>query len=167
MDLNSLPNIALTGDILLVHGRRLEQEAIQIMTCSPFCHVALLIGDVGGPYTVAEFIEPDGFAHTPLPDWLASRDGEDIYFGQCPEIVAQNGLKIIGAIPQFEGKKYDFADLPLAWLSEITGQTYESTPHICSFFVEEMWRLAGFATSGNLPPGGFLKAAEYVSYINM
>ena len=169
MNVDYVRQMAQTGDVLLVKGTSAEQHAIQI-TCPPFCHVAQLLRLPSGGLMVAEMLEPHGYQTMLFDDWLSGRlsDGDMIYFGQAPDVVRRGGQAIIDRQSHYLDptlRKYDFAALPLVWLSRITGKEYPVNGEVCSLLVGDNWEAAGYPIHGNPSPGSFLEMCDSISYL--
>jgi hypothetical protein len=159
--------ISQTGDVMLVHGDSAIQKAIEVGTSSAFCHVALLVRVPGG-LLISEMVEGVGYQSLSLTDWLAGRVGESIFFGQAPGAVRQGGDEILAGLSKYDEAKaceYDYAALPLVWLSHLTGKTYGVGGEVCSLKVQHDWFNAGFTFSGDAAPADFLFQCESVSLL--
>ncbi len=169
MNRQYVTTMAQTGDVLLVKGTSLEQQAIQL-ACPPFCHVAQLVRMPGGLLAVIEMLEPNGYQSMSFDDWFDARSaaGDSVYFGQAPDAVRQGGQAIINRQAVYRAavaRKYDFAALRVVWLSHITGKTYPVDGEVCSLLVGDDWEAAGYPVPGNPSPGAFLELCESVSYV--
>lgn len=168
MNADYVRQLAQTGDVLAVHGSSLEQRGIQVATVSPFCHVAMMVREPGGMLAVVETLEPHGFQSMSFDDWLASRDGDHVFFCQAPDDVRRGSAAMISRLQIYQDAKareYDFAALPLVWLSGITGKDYHPDGEVCSLLVADEWEAAGAQVPGNPSPGDFLFLCESASLI--
>ena len=168
MNADYVRNLAQTGDVLLVHGHSAEQIAIQVATCSPFCHVAQLLRLPGGALVVCEMLEPNGYQSMTFDDWLNSIADDSVYFGQAPDEVRRGSQAILNRQSVYKAAKereYDFSALPMVWLSQITGKDYHPDGEVCSLLVADDWESTGFDVPGNAAPGSFLDLCESVARI--
>jgi hypothetical protein len=158
---------AQTGDVLLVSGNDAEQVGIQIATCSAFCHAALLVRE-GGQLIVAEFLEPDGYRTISFDDWLTERAGQKIFYGVAPDTVRAGEPAMLAGLSKYTdpaARKYDFAALPLVWLSHVTGKDYHPSGEVCSLLVADEWETTGYKVGFDPAPADFLFLCESVAII--
>lgn len=168
MNVNSLPQFACTGDVLLVHGQSEFQKIIQLDTISPFCHVAMIVVPQPGMLVVCEMVEEEGYQSMLLGDWFGGRPNDKVFFGRAPAIVRQNGKIIENSLQEYavaDKREYGYGELLKVWLSQFTGVDYETRHEVCSLFVQHRWEIAGYRIPGCAAPGHFLFECESVAFL--
>jgi hypothetical protein len=165
MKRDALHSYARTGDVLLVHGSDAEQKTIQAVTNAPFCHAALLVEEIDGLY-VSEMVEGIGYQKLKLDDWFAGRPSDVIFVGTAPAPVEKLSDKIKERLQIYSDPKnrsYDYSQLAVVWLSDVTGIKFDTDGEVCSLLVQNAWAATGYETPGNASPGDFLFLCESVS----
>ena len=169
MNIADLPKLAMTGDVLLVHGQSNFQRVIQLDTVSPFCHVAMIVVPQPGMLVVCEMVEEEGYQSMLIADWFAGRPNDNIFFGRAPAIVRQNGKIIENSLQEYavaDKRAYGYGELLKVWLSQFTGVDYETKHEVCSLFCAHRWEIAGYRIPGCPSPGDFLFHCRSVCFMS-
>lgn len=157
----AMRGIAKDGDKLFVRG----MAFIRVMTGEAQAHVAVLFWMDGGLF-VAEFTAKTGYIIMPASQWFDQRKGQEITYGQAPDIVRNNPISVretiyryramdtqTGARRWFGPNGYGFASLLKVWWSQVTGWAVSVRQKVCSTFAQEVDEACGLLYSQTADPG--------------
>ena len=156
-----------TGDVCLASGRGLFQRIVRIFTGETANHVGLIVVDDG--VWVAEMREGLGFQWVPLSQWLSERHGQRCWIGYAPPPVRGNEDVVKFAhYARDKRPAYGWRTLLRVWWSQITGRPVPGSGWVCSTFVADAWRFAGFRDFDSLPdPGDFFSLCVLVHAVEI
>lgn len=152
MKLSELKKRAKSGDVLLVKSDTAIGKLIRVLTGESYSHVAVLIwvpGASGNELRVYEFVEGVGHQTMSLNDWMHTRAGQILSYGMAPDPVHAAPVKVRTAAEYYKDasllqRSYGYLSLVKVWLSQVIRRHIRVRQKVCSTFVQEVWRCAGF-----------------------
>ncbi len=152
MTATELKRRAKTGDALLVKSESAFGVLIRMLTGESTSHAAIVVWLYTGTtrlLLVYEFVEGIGHQVLPLEKWLSDRAGQKIEYGVAPEVVRQNPLPAETAAEAYTDashfkKSYGYLSLIKVWISQLLRFRIPVRQKVCSTYVQEVWRCAGY-----------------------
>jgi hypothetical protein len=93
------------GDVIFQNSRSAQSLAILLATESPFTHVGIVDFDATGTPVVLEAVRTT--RETPLTDWVAQGEGEDVAIYRMEGLTEAQALAVTTAARSHFGKGYD------------------------------------------------------------
>lgn len=151
MTYEKMRRLAESGDLLLVRGNR----AVRILSSESFSHIAVLVwmpandDPKGGGLWVFEFVEGAGFQSMPASQWFNQRQGQKVFCGEAPPIVASNPATVFAASTSYRDatparRRYGWLSLVTVWVSQILRRRLPVHGKVCSTYAQEIWEATGY-----------------------
>lgn len=152
MTTTELKDRAKSGDPLLVKSEKPVGVLVRVLTGESTSHVAVLVWvtvEGGRALLVYEFVEGIGHQVVPVEKWLADRAGQKITFGVAPAVVHARPHRVQAAAESYTDasrfkRSYGYLSLVKVWLSQLIRCRIPVRQKVCSTYVQEVWRSAGY-----------------------
>lgn len=152
MALSELKKRARSGDVLLVKSEKPVGVLIRVLTGESTSHVATVVWaltDSCRELVVYEFVEGVGYQVVNLEKWFDDRQGQKVEYGVAPVEVHARPHRVQAAAESYTNagrlkRSYGYLSLVKVWLSQLLRCRIPVRQKVCSTFVQEVWRAAGY-----------------------